>query len=921
LLGSDLQIELLGGFSITHNGRALGFPSGRTRLLLVYLLLHPGPIPRSRLADVFWPDSGEEQARTNLRRELHNLKRHLPLSDRILEVTSKTIGLASDAPLSVTLDGVQELLPEEDAEWLLPIRQRLQDERAHRLELDINSAETAGDFARALAGLRELLTLDPLREDLHRQKMRLLFARGDRSGAMLAYDDCIAVLDQELGIEPSPPTRRLHEQLLLSNEESHRPTTEEQNLPPMLGRQREWSRVSNWLEAGCVESHYPLLLITGEPGIGKSRLLQELQNTVAHRGGSARRGRSYEAERHQPFGVWQEVIPNLAQLLEQNSQRGDRASQFEALLRPLQVGSLQPVVLLLDDIQWIDEASAAMLHYAYRQSPLLLACAARSAELEENPHAQALLRTLQRERNLQRVHLGPLDTESILELAPEADPVRCGGNPLLALELARADLDGDQSELQELVHGRLSRLTSLSRELLSWSAVLGRDFSASKLGMVSGRSLLEMIPALEELERHQVFCPRGDNYDFAHDLIREAVYDRLSRPRRRLLHLQIAQALDLKAHPGEVAHHARQAGETLLGAKASLWASRDYLKVLAFHEAFRLAEDGLRLTESLAEEWELKLDLFSVLITAGIPETEHLTKRDQLKAIVKELAELELDGLRARATSLISMWDFDRQNLDSVQEHSLQSAEVAHMAKPGDAARMLAHSAACFVSIGREIPKARALLQEATRLAELAQVNPVELHLTRGVLARFDGRSEEARDSLSGTLKLAAKRKDLWRSIIGLTHLAMLNLEEGRDAEVIPLCEQLQDISTRLGPGSEGPVAKTLRALAQRDHDQLSLGLQELREADNKRMLAYCLRQAALLMGRTDLLESAYEAARNLDKSEEVLSQVALAHLLLDAGQRQQAREKFLAVRKESELGLSQEAKEARQRLGRKWTR
>ena len=144
--------------------------------------------------------------------------------------------------------------------------------------------------------LPELLRHDPLREESHRRLMRLHDARGDRARALRAYHACAAALERELGVEPSPATRAAYESLLPGV-----PEPAASGRPPLIGRAAERARLTElWraAEAGRAQ----LLLVTGEPGIGKTRLVEELRAWCAHRGAVTAEGRSYRAEGALAYG-------------------------------------------------------------------------------------------------------------------------------------------------------------------------------------------------------------------------------------------------------------------------------------------------------------------------------------------------------------------------------------------------------------------------------------------------------------------------------------------------------------------------------------------------------------------------------------------------------------------------------------------
>ncbi|MCA9780913.1 MAG: hypothetical protein KC800_29540, partial [Candidatus Eremiobacteraeota bacterium] len=246
----ELIVGLRGSFRMSYRDVPVDFPGGRVRLLLVFLLLHPRGVDRSRLAGVFWPESTEDQARTNLRRELHTLRKHLPLAEKLLVSTKTSLRLAESPLLALDLDGAEELLSGEDAPWLEALRKELDAERVARLEKEVAEAEARGDFKVALGSLQALLLMDPLREELHRQMMRIHRANGDRGAALQAYQNCLTVLEEELGVSPSPLTRALHEKLLSdSPEETAHFEVAGQS---MVGRDSEWMSVVDWLETGLL---------------------------------------------------------------------------------------------------------------------------------------------------------------------------------------------------------------------------------------------------------------------------------------------------------------------------------------------------------------------------------------------------------------------------------------------------------------------------------------------------------------------------------------------------------------------------------------------------------------------------------------------------------------------------------------------
>jgi DNA-binding SARP family transcriptional activator len=255
-------------------------------LLLCWLALE-GATRRERLAELLWPDSGPEAARNALRQRLFRLRRQLGV-----ELVQGSAVLALAAAVQHDLAGAGTLLGNLEvadspvlADWLSRRRVALRADQRPALEARIEALEAAGDFAAALPLALALREAEPLSEDAHRRVMRLHYLRGDRASALLAFDECEHTLKNEIGTTPSPATRALlqtieadapppstpGETTPLPGPAWHGPVPAAVLRPPrMVGRDTERAALRRGWAAGCV------LLVSGEAGMGKSRLLQTL---------------------------------------------------------------------------------------------------------------------------------------------------------------------------------------------------------------------------------------------------------------------------------------------------------------------------------------------------------------------------------------------------------------------------------------------------------------------------------------------------------------------------------------------------------------------------------------------------------------------------------------------------------------------
>ncbi|MCT7356984.1 bacterial transcriptional activator domain-containing protein, partial [Streptomyces sp. 15-116A] len=240
--------------------------------------------PRRRLAGVLWPESGEAQARTNLRHLLHTLRCAVPGIEQVLEITPRTVAWRDDAAcdldVAVFEDALRrarsltapepraaalaeavaaytgDLMADCDDEWPVPERQRLRGEFADALEELGVLSHRCGDHRTAAGYLERVLHEDPVRESGYRELMRVHADLGDRARAVRTYHACVAALERELGVAPSPPTRAVYAALLSTSTSAPR-AAEPAPQPagtPLVGRSEQRRRLA---EAWRAVQHGP----------------------------------------------------------------------------------------------------------------------------------------------------------------------------------------------------------------------------------------------------------------------------------------------------------------------------------------------------------------------------------------------------------------------------------------------------------------------------------------------------------------------------------------------------------------------------------------------------------------------------------------------------------------------------------------
>ncbi|MCE7989272.1 MAG: hypothetical protein DYG89_49600 [Caldilinea sp. CFX5] len=420
----QLAISLLGDFKLTYNCQSNNGQSNVTELhtvntarlqaLLGYLLLHrQAPQAREHLAFLFWPDTSEAQALTNLRNLLYKLRHALPTPERFLLVEARFVQWQPDAPYTLDVAAFEaaaaqaataadlasaielysgELLPSCYDDWILPERERLRQLALDTLERLIALLEGARDYRAAIRYGQRLLQLEPLNEALYRRLMSLHAAVDDRAGALHVYQRCVTMLHEEFAAEPAPATQEIYQRLQrMATTPPPSTTLRSPEQPPLIGRTTEWQALLDaWRRASRGQCMW--LLLTGVAGIGKTRLAEEVTTWVARQGYGVATAHCYAAEgalAYAPVVAWlradfvykqlaalapvwrtevARLLPELLTLQPNLPAPGpltpgwQRQRFFEALARALLNGK-GPRILLLDDLQWCDPDTLTWLHY------------------------------------------------------------------------------------------------------------------------------------------------------------------------------------------------------------------------------------------------------------------------------------------------------------------------------------------------------------------------------------------------------------------------------------------------------------------------------------------------------------------------------------------------------------------------------
>ncbi|MEJ1112352.1 MULTISPECIES: BTAD domain-containing putative transcriptional regulator [unclassified Kribbella] len=634
------RFGILGELEVTLDHRRLEFGGPKQRGLLAMLLIHLNQsVSAGRLTEALWGSEPPAGAEVTLRTHVSHLRRHLASvgaaevlvtrrSGYSLAVDPEQVdayrferlaGLGQEAVGLADPERAARLLREALELWRGPVLQDLghplfaeaETARLEGLRLDALEARISADLALGrydvIAELERLVVEHPFRERFHGQLMLALYRAGRQADALAAYASARERLAEELGLDPGPALAALETailrgdpELLLPGAQTASPTRVK--APPdalfssvrrdqMVGRSSELDRLrGSWREVR--EGAGRVVLISGEAGVGKTRLVAEFADEVT---ADVLVGRCDQAEiAYQPIVS---ALPASAEIVASSPEV--MRSRFVGLL-----AQLAPVVLVLEDAERIDHASAELLRHVLRRLPervLVIVCF-RDPPGTRHP---ALLELLGDLPGADRLVLQPLSEGELGLLAGDRSAGfvhelwrTTGGNPFYAIEVLRDGQSVVPSGVRDVLRHRLQALSEATQQVVRCAAVLGREAEFGVLAQLVDLAEDPLIDALEQAVGAGFLVEAGSSwkatYSFPHDLMREAVYGDIPQTRRQRLHVRAAEALQLPgASIAAAAVHLRAAGPAAdpeQAADLSLQAADEAARLYAWHEAVDHAE-------------------------------------------------------------------------------------------------------------------------------------------------------------------------------------------------------------------------------------------------------------------------------------------------------------------------------------------
>jgi DNA-binding SARP family transcriptional activator len=736
-----LDIRLFGRPDASVDGVPVKFAKRATTLAMLSLIVlqRGSALSRESLAFTLFPEADEGAALAELRRYLYLANKALPerAGQPWLIVDSETIRWNDEADAFIDVIAFErlarhsatqaqaielyagDLLEDVYDDWVVAERERLRTRYLAILTESLDRHRSRREFGEAIACAKRVLATDPWREDTLRSLVAVRYESGDTAGALAEYEQFAKRLRDDLGVAPMPETAAVRQSILRSEAvpgsldvrpaAPSDPARRAVSLLPFVGRRRElaslhaiWSRSAHGAGA--------LVLLSGEAGVGKTRLTAELARRVQSEGGRIYVGTTAAPE-STPYqaivealrsglplllarppdparrAVLAGLLPEIADPAAPDLTRPEEAAEremariYDALATAVRgLASPRPLLLVLEDLHWAGAATIEALGALARdiaRAPILVVATAREEETPPDHGLRALLRGLRVFANVEELTLERLSEDDVGDLVTRVAGLsaRGGGlardlfthsegNALFLNEAISGVLERDEppdralaTSIGSVLDARIARHGEFARTVAEIAAVAGSGCSVALVREVSNLPAASVARGFDELLDRRILREAGArasyDYVFTHHLIGEAMYGTIETAFRAQRHARIASVL--AAHDGArpessarlIARHFELGGDL---AQAGNWyfrAARQALAVHAYVDAIDVATQALDRNPTV----EIRRALLDVREKARGRRGDRASQRDdidELDRLAGSDAKLRFDVLARR---------------------------------------------------------------------------------------------------------------------------------------------------------------------------------------------------------------------------------------------------------------------------------
>lgn len=715
-----MRFSLLGPLQVANNETPLSVGGNKQQVLLAALVMARTKVVSSdRLVDLIWEDHPPSKPYVAIRSYISHLRKVLEPESRAGDRKSLLVTQSPGYALLIDPEAVDafrfeaavtdatSLMAAGDHEGALTVidealalwnstdlsdspltlfvgeAERYLELRRQAVALRFDAKLATGAHQEVVADLRPLVDADPTQERHLSQLMIALYRGGRPAEAIQAYQAGFKAAIETTGLAPSPALAELEVRILDSDpaldlgvNSQQVPTSGPGESGP-VGRSKEAARIVAAVENPTGQ----LMVLSGEPGIGKTEMMRLAAHTAKDLGHQVVWGFGHRDSRSSPLAPWRAVVTGIAESIDdQTLERlvGQRGPEL-AMLAPAIAGRLElvaeeardavtlheaiswflrraaaenPLVICLDDLHWVDDSSLAVLSYLapnLAEQPIVFVTSWRDTEAVSDDQALALAE-IGRLAEGHRIELLGLSVAAVgkiwsgfdqrtAEDEPDEEQVaelqaRTAGNPLFVKELIRSgDGPGElkpNATINDVIAARLASTPEASRRLLSIGSLCPGGFNERLLADLSGLDEDELLHNLELLMAAKLIeeDPTSGSFQFTHSLIGESLSSQMSGVRKARLHTQIAGSLEKEqATIDQLAHHLLQgaaSGDPVLAATSALAAAEEAAKLHDHGSAIDLIERGLAALER-ADDDQLRARLM-VTLAQERKHKEHYTQ-------------------------------------------------------------------------------------------------------------------------------------------------------------------------------------------------------------------------------------------------------------------------------------------------------